>query len=310
MPAKEQVKEQVMRSSFRLRTLITIGGIAFLAAGFLSCGKGGPPRSPGEVLAVRRAALPVDPAAPEWKKAPLHTAALLLQDIVEPRLLTASTKSVDVQAITDGTRIAFRIAWLDSSANDLPGASRFSDGCAVQLPAVLAADMPAPQMGESGRAVEIAYWRAAWQAVVDGRPDSIQALYPGAAVDHYPFQAPTLAAGSPEQAAMAARYAPARALGNTMGGPRVRAVEDLIAEGPGTLYPAPETRSDGRGARTKTGWSVVISRPLPAALQAAGRTQAAFAVWEGGREEVGARKMRTGWVPLAIEGAPAKKAEH
>jgi len=168
-------------------------------------------------------------------------------------------------------------------------------------------------MGEVGRAVEIAYWRAAWQATVDGRPDSIGALYPGAAVDHYPFQAPTLAAGSPEQAAMAARYAPARELGNAMAGPRARPVEDLIAHGPGSLSPAAETRSDGRGARTRTGWAVVISRPLPAGLGAAGRTQAAFAVWEGGREEVGARKMRTGWVPLAIEataGAAAKKAGH
>ena len=27
---------------------------------------------------------------------------------------------------------------------------------------------------------------------------------------------------------------------------------------------------------------------------------AAFAVWDGGRGNVGARKMRTGWVPLAL----------
>ena len=305
--------EPVKMSPTRLCTVLALGGIVLFAAALLSCGKSGPPRSPGEVLAVRRAAVPADPAAPEWRKAPLHTAALLLQDMVEPRLMAASTRTVDVQAITDGTRIAFRIAWTDSSANDLPGASRFSDGCAVQLPAAIAAAMPAPQMGEVGRAVEIAYWRAAWQATVDGRPDSIGALYPGAAVDHYPFQAPTLAAGSPEQAAMAARYAPARELGNAMAGPRARPVEDLIAHGPGSLSPAAETRSDGRGARTRTGWAVVISRPLPAGLGAAGRTQAAFAVWEGGREEVGARKMRTGWVPLAIEataGAAAKKAGH
>jgi hypothetical protein len=303
-------------SPHRLRVVLALGGIVFLAAALLACGKSGPPRSPGEVLAVRRATVPADPAALEWKKAPVHTAALLLQDMVEPRLMVASTRSVDVQAITDGVRIAFRIAWTDSSINDLPGASRFSDGCAVQLPAAIAADMPAPQMGEAGRAVEISYWRAAWQAMVNGRPDSIGALYPGAAVDHYPFQAPTLAAGSAEQTAMTARYAPARALGNAMAGSRPRPVEDLIANGPGSLSPAAETRSDGRGARTRTGWAVVISRPLPAGLGAAGRTQAAFAVWEGGREEVGARKMRTGWVPLAIEGAAggartaAQKAGH
>ena len=38
--------------------------------------------------------------------------------------------------------------------------------------------VPAPQMGEAGRSVEITYWSAAWQAIVDGRGDTIQDVYP------------------------------------------------------------------------------------------------------------------------------------
>jgi DMSO reductase family type II enzyme heme b subunit len=77
-------------------------------------------------------------------------------------------------------------------------------------------------------------------------------------------------------------------------------VQDLLAEGPGSLSPAGETRSTGKGERTNTGWSVTIVRPLPAGLTPTVRSQVAFAVWEGSKDEAGARKMRTGWIPLAL----------
>jgi len=56
--------------------------------------------------------------------------------------------------------------------------------------------------------------------------------------------------------------------------------------------------------RTKGGWAVVITRPLPDGLSPRSRTQIAFAVWNGGAGEVGARKMRTGWVPLSMREVP------
>jgi hypothetical protein len=136
---------------------------------------------------------------------------------------------------------------------------------------------------------------------VDGRGDTIKDIYPGASVDHYPFQAPSLEKGSQAQREMEARYSPARALGNRMAGPRERPVEDLIAEGPGTLTSAPPSGSEGRGRRTDNGWSVLISRRLPEGLASGKRSQVAFAVWEGAQQEGGSRKMRTGWVPLVVE---------
>jgi DMSO reductase family type II enzyme heme b subunit len=253
-----------------------------------------------EVVAVRTAALPDDPGAAVWQTAPEHVAALLLQDLVEPRLMKPSTPDVRVRALTDGSRIAFRLEWLDAVANDLPAAGRFMDGCAVQVPQTAAVSPPDPQMGMTGNGVQITFWRADWQASVDGRGDTIRELYPNALIDHYPFEAPPLEAGTDAQAQAARRYAPADAVGNRRGGPRTSAVEDLIAEGPGTLAPMGAAVSSGRGVRTATGWAVVIRRPVPDGLTTTGRTQVAFAVWEGSAQEVGSRKMRSGWIGLSV----------
>ncbi len=285
------------------RKSLALGLLAPLAWLAVSCSPGAPPGSPAEVAAIHAPVLPSEPGDAIWGKAPVYTAALLLQDIVEPRLLQQSTANVQVQAVTDGKGLAFRLQWADPTKDDLPGVTRFSDACAVQLPAQVGADVPAPQMGEMGKGVEITYWRAFWQSTVDGREDTIKALYPGAAVDHYPFEAAPLEKGSEVQREAEKRYAPARALDNPMAGPRQRPVQDLVAEGPGTIRPAAETRSNGRGVHTADGWTVVLQRPLPTGLGLGGRSQVAFAVWEGGRQEAGSRKMRSVWVPLALEGA-------
>jgi DMSO reductase family type II enzyme heme b subunit len=275
------------------RVLATLVGLMLLAA---SCSRA--PKPTPDVVVVDQPRVALDPSDGAWKDLPEHVAPLLLQDMVDPRLMEASTTEVRVQAMTDGKDVAFRLSWADASKSDMPGPAKFSDACAVQLPRNAEPDLPAPQMGESTRPVEIAYWRAAWQAVVDGRGDTIKDIQPNAAVDHYPFQAAPLEPGSPEQKEAALRYAPARAAGNTMSGPRSKPVECLIAEGPGTLSPDPSLTAEGRGSYRQGRWSVVISRPLPEFLRANPRSQIAFAVWEGGHKEVGARKMRTGWVPL------------
>ncbi len=259
------------------------------------------PLSPTEVRVTWRTTLPEDPDDPAWGQAPVHVAALLLQDMVEPRLMEVSTREVRVQAITDGSQMTVRMEWSDPSGDDLPGIGRFSDACAIQLPEKAGPDVPAPQMGEAAKRVEIAYWSAAWQAVADGRPDEIQQLYPGAAVDHYPFEAASLEPGSAGQNELESAYSPARALGNRMGLTQNRAVQDLIASGPGTLHPAPETVSEGKGRRTDQGWEVVIRRPLPRYLTPGGMGQIAVAVWQGSKQEAGARKMRSGWIPLYLE---------
>jgi DMSO reductase family type II enzyme heme b subunit len=263
-----------------------------------------PPAAPTEVVMGASRDLPADPGDAAWQAVPEFVAQLVLQDLVEPRLLKVSTPSVRVRAMQNGTEVAFRIEWADATRNEMPGPASFSDACAVQVPASAEATVPAPQMGEPGRRVEITYWNAAWQAIVDGRGDSITNIYPNATVDHYPFDAESLKEKPDARREMAARYSPARALGNNMGGPRTTPVQDLMAEGPGTITPAGTASSRGKGSRTESGWAVVIARPLPKGVGAESKSQIAFAVWEGSQQEVGSRKMRTGWIPLAMQARP------
>ena len=275
--------------------------LVLLLGGLAGCAK--PAATPlVEVEAARVSTLPADPADAAWNAAPAYTAALLAQDMVEPRLLVASTPSVNVQALTDGTSVAFRLVWADDTKDDLSDTGRFVDACAVQLPAAASANVPAPQMGEVGGAVEISYWSAAWQAIVDGRPDTLAAIAPRAAVDHYPFEAASLAEGSQAQKDMALRYAPARALAGASRPAAGKSVQDLRAEGPGTITPAPETTSAGKGVRDASGWQVVIVKPVPEGLRSQTRSQVAFAIWDGSHNEVGPRKMRSVWIPLALGG--------
>lgn len=264
------------------------------------CQKAPPPPST-EIVIVSAATVPTDPADPAWRAAPQHVAKLLLQDMVEPRQLNATTPQIRVRAISDGRMVAFRLEWPDATRDDLAVDSKFADAVAIQLPVTIEPNVPAPQMGEPGRRVEIAYWNAGWQAQVDGRGNSITDLFPHASIDHYPFEAPPLKNNPEAQRVMALRYAPARALGNPVAGPRSSPVEDLIAEGPGTITSAPKPVSTGKRQRTPSGWAVVIARPHPAGLSGHVRGQVALAVWDGAHAEVGARKMRTGWIPVVME---------
>jgi len=278
---------------------------ALLASLLGACSHAREAAPPSEVVVqATSGALPGDPDDPQWTRALEFDTPLILQDMVEPRLLAPSTLAVRVRALSDGVRVAFRLEWKDARKDDVQLPAQFSDACAVQLPSKTTPDVPAPQMGEPGRPVEISCWRASWQATVDGRPDTIQAFHPNAIPFIYPFDAASLKPGSEDQLEMQRRYAPARALGNHMAGPREQPVEDLVCEGPGTLAPGSGIDGKGSGRRTPNGWAVVISRRLPAGLAPGQRTQVAFAVWDGAHDEVGARKMRSGWTPMLLEVKP------
>lgn len=280
----------------RLRYILPVLLALLLAGG---CKKA--PVAANEVIAVQVGQLPSSSTDAAWEAAPEYAARLIPQDLVEPRLPQASTPEVRVQALSNGQEIAFRLRWADAEQNDTAGPGRFVDACAVQLPAKLMPNPPAPQMGESGGAVQIAYWRADWQAWVNGRVDDIKSIYPNAEITHYPFNAQSLEKGSPEQKETAKRYAPAEAAGNRRQGTRQSAVESLLAEGPGTLSPNPAIAVKGGGAYAEKGWSVMMVRPLPEGLAPKARTSVAFAIWQGSNKEAGARKMRSGWVPLILQ---------
>ncbi len=287
-------------------------GAVLAAAG---CGRprsgGGGPDLPARELLVARASGPLpaeDPLSPAWGAAREVVVPLLLQDTAEPRLLGKGVETVRVRALRDDRRIAFRLSWADAAVDDLTDVDRSTDAAAIQFPVLGTREgIPDSRMGQEGRPVSISFWRASWQRRVEGGSHGVAALYPNAAIDHYPPEA----VRDPEaRRRLRGLYEPPVAVGNPVARRTITSpVEDLVAEGFGTLSPAPEQRSTGKGVHRDGRWSVVITRPLdpaagPGASLVAGRsTFFALAVWDGGRNQRGSLKMRSIWVPLVFPGS-------
>lgn len=272
-----------------------------LAAALLLAGGCDRPKAPAPTADVRAAACVTLPTTPEdatWSKAPVHQAELRPQDLVEPRKMVPGIARLQVQALSDGRSIAFRLSWKDPTDDRVRQPASFGDACAVQVPATASTDLPAPQMGERGKPVKISFWSAAAQAALERNSDDIKTRHPNAHIDHYPFTAAPLDQDPAAKEAMARAYSPARALAE----PPRKAVEDLVAQGPGTLARDPSGASGGSGRRTPEGWEVLLSRPLPADLKPGARTYVSFAVWNGSEQDAGSRKMWTPWTALVTQG--------
>jgi hypothetical protein len=285
------------------RTII----LASLALTIGACARG-PVVDATQVSAIRVAgALPTeDPAAAVWDRAPEHPAALMVQDVTEPRLTTPGVGVVKVRAVHDGTNIVFRLQWDDATRNVIPESGVSSDAAALQFAVLPGADVPNAAMGEPGKPVHICYWKALWQDDAERAAsgvDRIAALYPNIAVDPYPA-----AQGGDARAEMEKRYAPAMAAGNPVTArPQSGAVQEMLAEGFGTSSVPAEQRATGRGVWSPGSWVVTIARPLQEGagrnnLEVGTKTYVAFAIWDGADRQTGSRKMRSGWVPLFIEG--------
>lgn len=280
---------------------IYLAGVCVLAS---ACTRG-PALNATEVRVVRASGeLPaLDPESSVWDVAGQHPARLMVQDVTEPRLTKPGVDLVNVRAVHDGSTVVFRLEWADATRDVIPDVGRGSDAVAIQLPLRPGADVPDAAMGEKGKGVQIAYWKSVWQddAERGTQKDRLSALHPNATTDHYPPQA-----GGEARQEMERRYAPAQAANNPMLGARNGAVQEIVAEGFGSATPTPAQRATGRGVWSNGRWLATIARPLnegegSANLQPGQRTYVAFAVWDGAERQTGARKMRSGWIPLVVE---------
>jgi hypothetical protein len=280
-------------------------GVLIIAGAAASCARG-PVVDAQQVSALRvQGPLPAeDPASPVWDRAPEHPAALMVQDVTEPRLTKPGVGLVRVRAVHDGTTVVFRLQWDDPTRDIIPESGRSSDAVAIQFAVPPGADVPNAAMGEAGKAVEICYWKAVWQDDAERAKsgvDRIAALYPHAAVDPYPF-----AQNPSARDEMAKRYAPAMAAGNPITDrPQSGPVQEMLAEGFGTSSVPHEQKATGRGVWTQNAWAVTIARPLKEGdgrnnLEVGKKTYVAFAVWDGAERQTGSRKMRSGWIPLLL----------
>jgi DMSO reductase family type II enzyme heme b subunit len=239
-----------------------------------------------------------DPLRPPWRQAKPVTVTMLPQVMTLPQKPDAAVKALTVRALHNGGWIAFLLEWKDPSLSDRIVLDNFGDQVAIQLPVQTAGAPPAPMMGHPGGRVNIMQWRAAFQHDLDAGPPTVYSLYPNAWTDVYPDEVLGAADARP--------YTGALGLENPISRGRASPVLDQMAEGWGSMTVKPDQHALGRGVWKDGVWRVVITRPMVAddanapRLTPGLRTWAAFAAWEGGNREVGARKAWSSWVPLWI----------
>lgn len=217
----------------------------------------------------------LDPGADEWDDAREVALPLAAQEVTYP-FGGGSVAEVRVRALYHDRALYVRLEWDDASRDvRTDEVGQFSDAAAIEFPDDASSEVPAVCMGQAGSGVNIWQWRADRDAGQGRWPD---AAFPDAVVDD---------SSEPTE-----QYFPAREAGNPVAQPGATA-QDLIAQGFGTLGPAPaqRVRAQGRysaGDPTEDAtWTVVFRRPFakPGSGQpgftAPSTVDVAFAVWDG-----------------------------
>jgi hypothetical protein len=248
----------------------------------------------------------VSPESEAWSKAQEASLSLLTQDLTDPKLVESTLSEINVKAICDEHNLAIRIEWQDTTEDAIDDGNKFSDAVAIQLPPAPGGEVPDPTMGQVGKPVSIHLWKASYERQVELGEWDLRQIFPNATVDHYPFDA----AEEGESEKLTRIYTIAVAADNPIAGKRISSVDDLTAQGFGSLEHLPIQASTGSGSHQEGRWAVVISRPLSvvgwtheAGLKPGQNTFVAFAVWDGISGQSGSRKMRTAWVPLKLGGS-------
>jgi hypothetical protein len=262
-----------------------------------------------QVVAVRIAGSgPInDPAGRHWRAAAAVSVAMLPQTVTLPHNDRPAVRQLTVRALHNGGWVAFLIEWKDPTPSDVVILDNFGDQVAVQLPIDVKGAAPSPMMGNPGGRVNIMQWRAAFQRDIDRGAPTIRDLYPNAWTDLYPDEVLGATDARP--------YSGALGLENPISRGRASPVLDQMAEGWGSMTVKPDQHASGGGVWKDGVWKVVITRPMVSddanapRLTLGDRTVVAFAVWEGGQREVGARKAWSAWVPLVIAGQPARRPQ-
>ncbi|MFN8576388.1 MAG: ethylbenzene dehydrogenase-related protein [Candidatus Sericytochromatia bacterium] len=253
-----------------------------------------------------------------WKNVKPFTANLMSQPMAIPQSKVTQTQNVNVQAVHNGKWITFKLTWKDSEKSEAGPLGKFSDGVAIEFPASKitgGAIPPSAFMGEKGKPVHIYHWKSAFQYDKDhGKMKTVKEIYPNASIDLYPLE-PKKENREPmknvvenypkatESQKMV--FVHGQAAGNPQSFPKLKALDEIYAEGWGTSQVIDNHEGIGNGKWENGNWTVVISRPLKSkvgsVLEVGKDNFVCFAVWQGGKGEVGSRKSVTlAWIPLKI----------
>jgi hypothetical protein len=241
-----------------------------------------------------------DPAAAYWADAAEGMVTLLAQPMVTPRPEKTTTEQLFVKAVHDGTRVAFRLRWKDTEKSEAGKLGEFSDALALEFPLK---DGPPPlvMMGSKGNPVHLFHWRAQYQRDLERGKPQMKDLYPNVSVDMYPLEPKESPGGTEEDKE---KFSPGVAAGNPQSYPK-EGIDEIVAEGFSTSAVQKGHGSAARGEWKDGEWTLVIVRKLEieggSTLKGGAKGNIAFAVWQGGKGEVGSRKCVTmQWTPVSI----------
>ncbi len=245
------------------------------------------------------------PQVEVFKDAKEETISLMAQPMAVPRPASTTTDKVFVKAVHNKDWIAFLLRWQDSEKSEAGPLGTYSDAVALQFPVKDHKAPPPVFMGAKANPVHIYHWRAQYQVDKEKGVRSMKDLYPNMTVDMYPMEFPDMGTLHEVDEGKKEIYSYGKAAGNPQSYLK-KGVDELLAEGFGSSSVVENVNADAQGVWKDGQWQVVITRPLKregaSVLPAGNSTFLAFAVWQGGKDEVGSRKAVTmSWTPLLIE---------
>lgn len=237
--------------------------------------------------------IPLNPFSSLWQQAKEAKIPLVPQTAVKPRTPVSQNRELTVRVLYNDKDVGILLEWVDSERNEtMAGVDSFADAAAVAFPMKYGAGQALPYigMGHKGNPINIWHWKASWQADIDKGFQGVDETAKG--------QVPTVATTqnfSGEQA------------GSPLAKKKHKGpVENLLAEGFGTLTSTGEDALEGKGVFQDGRWHVVIKRRLggsaeSVALDRGGLVPVTFAVWDGAKKERNGMKGITRWRFLRFE---------
>jgi len=236
----------------------------------------------------------MEPDNPLWENVPvqnIHTIPLnARRDPID---------QIQFQSVMNDEGIAFRLVWEDSQADRTSSRHQdFKDAIAMEfaLGEVLlhkhGHNEPFFGMGNRGKVVNIWQWRADWQTEIETK-EKLEYATKGIDLDTMIFGGEV----NPVDALNPFREVP---------------VEELNAEGFGTLTPQPQTKQNilGKGVWKDGKWSVVFFRTLDSLnkwdikFRRKNPVLVAFAIWDGKHQDRNGRKVISMWQRLKVLESP------
>ncbi len=234
-----------------------------------------------------------------WKGIDPVTVALSAQNTTKP-FGGGGVATVKARALQDGERLYVMLEWKDSTRDDtVNGQTAFTDAAAVEYPATPGVSVPALCMGDAIGSVNIWQWKAAWQRDLDLGFATVKDRFPNTTADVF----------STERL-----FQSAQDVGNPISQrTHPSPVENLIAGGFGTLTTADLQDVAGEGRWKDGTWRVVFDRPLTTgqgypSLAVGDRTNVAFAIWDGSREQRNGTKSTSMFLNLSLSDSAAPAA--